>query len=50
MFQPLANTLDYRRFYYQLQENVNQEIQKVLDALSSDPEMAAGWSAGTCPA
>jgi choline-sulfatase len=41
MFQPLRNTLDYRRFYYQLQQNVNNEIQKVLDALSADPVMAA---------
>ena len=41
MFQPLVNTLDYRRFYYQLQQNVNKQIQRVLDALNSDPEMAA---------
>jgi choline-sulfatase len=41
MLQPTANTLEYRKFYYQLVENVNREIQRVLDALAADPEMAA---------
>jgi choline-sulfatase len=41
MLQPTPNTSDYRRFYYQLQENVNREIQKVLDALGEHPQMAA---------
>lgn len=41
MLQPTANTLEYRKFYYQLQENVNREIQRVLDALAADPQMAA---------
>ncbi len=41
MFQPTANTQDYRRFYYQLQQNVNGHIKKVLDTLASHPEMAA---------
>lgn len=41
MLQPTTNTLEYRKFYYQLQENVNREIQKVLDALAADPQMAA---------
>jgi arylsulfatase A-like enzyme len=41
MLQPLRNTLAYRRFYYQLQQNVNGEIQKVLNALNADPVMAA---------
>ena len=40
MLQPTANSLEYRRFYYQLQENVNREIQKVLDALHEHPQMA----------
>jgi choline-sulfatase len=41
MLQPTRNTLAYRRFYYQMQQNVNDEIQKVLDALNADPVMAA---------
>jgi choline-sulfatase len=41
MLQPTENSLEYRKFYYQLQENVNREIQRVLDALAADPEMAA---------
>lgn len=41
MLQPTTNTLDYRKFYYQLQENVNREIQRVLDALAADPRLAA---------
>ena len=31
MLQPTPNSRDYQRFYYQLQENVNREVQKVLD-------------------
>ena len=41
VFQPLANTVEYHRFYYQLQQNVNQQIQRVLDALYANPDMAA---------
>jgi choline-sulfatase len=41
VFQTVRNTLDYRRFYYQMQQNVNNQIQRVLDALSADPVMAA---------
>lgn len=41
VFQTVRNTLEYRRFYYQMQQNVNNEIQKVLDALNADPVMAA---------
>lgn len=41
MLQPTQNTLEYRKFYYQLVENVNREIQRVLDALAADPQMAA---------
>ena len=41
VFQPTANTVEYRRFYYQLQQNVNQQIQRVLDALHAHPDMAA---------
>lgn len=41
MLQPTSNTLEYRKFYYQLVENVNREIQRVLDALAADPQMAA---------
>jgi choline-sulfatase len=33
IFQPIQNNLPYRKFYYQLQQTVNGEIQKVLDAL-----------------
>ena len=40
MLQPTPNSRDYRRFYYQLQENVNREVQKVLDALHEHPAMA----------
>jgi choline-sulfatase len=40
MLQPSENTLEYRKFYYQLQENVNREIQKVLDALAEHKQMA----------
>ncbi len=41
VFQPTPNTVEYRRFYYQLQRNVNQQIQRVLDALHAHPDMAA---------
>lgn len=41
VFQPLPNTVEYQRFYYQLQQNVNQQIQRVLDALNAHPKMAA---------
>jgi choline-sulfatase len=41
MLQPTSNTLAYRRFYYQLQQNVNDEISRVLSALDADPVMAA---------
>ncbi|MBB4664592.1 choline-sulfatase [Conexibacter arvalis] len=41
MLQPSPNTLEYQRFYYQLMQNVNREIQKVLDQLAADPQMAA---------
>lgn len=41
VFQPTPNTPDYHRLYYQLQQNVNDQIQRVLDALASHPEMAA---------
>jgi choline-sulfatase len=40
VFQPVANTDDYRRFYYQLQQNVNDQIRRVLNALNSHPGMA----------
>jgi choline-sulfatase len=41
MLQPLLNTVQYRQFYYQMQQNVNGEIQKVLNQLAAYPEMAA---------
>jgi len=41
MLQPSPNTREYQQLYYQLMQNVNREIQKVLDQLASDPEMAA---------
>ncbi len=41
MFQPTRNTLEYRRFYYQMQQNVNDQIQRVLDALNAEPGLAA---------
>jgi choline-sulfatase len=40
IFQPLPDFEDYRRFYYQLQQNVNGQIQRVLDALNSHPDLA----------
>ena len=41
IFQPTPNSVEYRRFYYQLQKNVNGQIQRVLDTLNSHPDMAA---------
>jgi choline-sulfatase len=41
VFQPTPNTVSYHRFYYQLQQNVNQQIQRVLDTLHAHPDMAA---------
>ncbi len=35
-FQPLMNNEQYHRFYYQLQKNVDQQIQRVIDALTDD--------------
>jgi choline-sulfatase len=40
VFQPVPDHEEYRRFYYQLQQNVNDQIQRVLDALDSHPAMA----------
>ncbi len=40
VFQPSPNTLEYHRFYYQMQQNVNDQIQRVLDALNAHPDMA----------
>jgi choline-sulfatase len=40
VFQPVPDPEGYRRFYYQLQQNVNDQIQRVLDALNSHPAMA----------
>jgi choline-sulfatase len=40
IFQPVPDFENYRRFYYQLQQNVNQQIQRVLDALNAHPDMA----------
>jgi choline-sulfatase len=41
IFQPLTNTTEYRQFYYQLQQNVNEDIQSVLNALAANPQLAA---------
>jgi choline-sulfatase len=41
IFQPVSNSAEFHRFYYQLQKNVNDQIQRVLDALSAHPDMAA---------
>jgi choline-sulfatase len=41
VFQPMPDLTDYCRLYYQLQQNANQQIQRVLDALDSHPDMAA---------
>ena len=35
-FQPLRNDSDYHRFYYQLQKNVDEQIGKVINALTDD--------------
>ena len=35
-FQPLRNDTDYHRFYYQLQKNVDEQIGKVINALTDD--------------
>ena len=40
IFQPVPDGEQYRRFYYQLQQNVNDQIQRVLDALNAHPQMA----------
>lgn len=34
--QPTLNTSDYRRFYYQLQKNVDAQIKTVIDTLAAD--------------
>ena len=34
--QPTLNNSDYRRFYYQLQKNVDAQIKTVVDALTGD--------------
>jgi choline-sulfatase len=39
IFQPVPDPEGYRRFYYQLQQNVNDQIQRVLDALNSHPAL-----------
>ena len=36
VFQPLRNGLEYHRFYYQLQKEVDQHIGSVVDALAED--------------
>jgi choline-sulfatase len=35
IFQPIQNNAPYHKFYYQVQQNVNGEIQKVLNQLKS---------------
>ena len=40
IFQPVPEPESYRRFYYQLQQNVNDQIQRVLNALNAHPQMA----------
>ena len=35
-FQPLRNDVDYHRFYYQLQKNVDEQIGKVIRAITAD--------------
>ncbi|MCF8551823.1 MAG: sulfatase-like hydrolase/transferase, partial [Candidatus Nanopelagicales bacterium] len=37
-FQPLNNDTPYHRFYYQLQKNVDEQIGRVIDALTDDRE------------
>lgn len=38
-FQPNSNMDAYHRFYYQLQKNVDEQIGKVINALTEDREM-----------
>ena len=38
-FQPLTNRDAYHRFYYQMQKNVDEQIGKVINALTADREM-----------
>lgn len=40
VFQPTPNTVEFHRFYYQMQQNVNDQIQRVIDALNSHADMA----------
>jgi choline-sulfatase len=40
VFQPLVNGLDYHRFYYQLQKNVDGQVGRVLSELESTPRQA----------
>jgi choline-sulfatase len=40
IFQPVPDSESYRRFYYQLQQNVNDQIQRVLNTLNAHPQMA----------
>jgi choline-sulfatase len=40
IFQPVPQPESYRRFYYQLQQNVNEQIQRVLNTLNAHPQMA----------
>jgi len=35
-FQPLMNNEQYHRFYYQLQKNVDEQIQRVINTLTDD--------------
>lgn len=35
-FQPLRNDVHYHRFYYQLQKNVDEQIGKVIRAITAD--------------
>ncbi len=35
-FQPLDNGMEYHRFYYQLQKNVDEQIGRVIKALTAD--------------
>lgn len=37
-FQPLRNDIEYHRFYYQLQKNVDEQIGKVIRAITADRE------------
>ena len=38
-FQPLANAIEYHRFYYQLQKEVDDHISTVLNTLTADRGM-----------